>query len=119
MKKAYTGSLFAKFAGVVGVAILAMAPALAQKPGATVHGHVTNPAGQNFTPGDVKFTTDKTVSYKDAKFVATVPIDGNGDYKATGIAPGDYFVYVVQGDKVVDQLNLKVKPEDTDVTAGR
>jgi tetratricopeptide (TPR) repeat protein len=116
MTKAYTGSLFAKFAGVVGVAVLAMAPALAQKPGATVHGHVTNPAGQNFTPGDVKFTTDQTVAYKDAKFAATVPIDTNGDYKATGIAPGDYFVYFVQADKIVDRLEQKVKAEDTDLT---
>lgn len=116
MTKAYKRSLFAKFAGVVGVAILAIAPALAQKPGATVHGHVTNPAGQNFTPGDVKFTTDQTVQYKDAKFAATVPIDGNGDYKATGITPGDYFVYFVQGDKIVDRLELKVKADDTDLT---
>jgi tetratricopeptide (TPR) repeat protein len=116
MTKAYTGSLFAKVAGVVGVAILAMAPSLAQKPGAAVHGHVTNPAGQNFTPGDVKFTTDQTVAYKDAKFAATAPIDTNGDYKATGIAPGDYFVYFVQGDKIVDRLEQKVKAEDTDLT---
>ena len=116
MMKAYKGSLFAKFAGVVGVAILAIAPALAQKPGAAVHGHVTNPAGQNFTPGDVKFTTDQTVPYKDAKFVATAPIDGNGDYKATGVTPGDYFVYFVQGDKIVDRLELKVKADDTDLT---
>jgi tetratricopeptide (TPR) repeat protein len=116
MMKAYKGSLFAKFAGVVGVAILAIAPAFAQKPGANVHGHVTNPAGQNFTNGNVKFTTDQTVAYKDAKFVATVPIDDNGDYKATGIAPGDYFVYFVQGDKIVDRLEQKVKAEDTDLT---
>ena len=45
MMKTYRGSLFAKLAGVVGVAIFAMAPALAQKPGATVHGHVTNAGG--------------------------------------------------------------------------
>ena len=57
----------------------------------------------------MKFTTDQTVQYKDAKFAATVPIDGNGDYKATGITPGDYFVYFVQGDKIVDRLELKVK----------
>jgi tetratricopeptide (TPR) repeat protein len=116
MTKAYTGSLFAKFAGVAGVAILAIAPALAQKPGATVHGHVTNPAGQNFTNGNVKFTTDQTTQYKDAKFAATVPIDDNGDYKATGLAAGDYFVYFVQGDKIVDRLEQKVKAEDTDLT---
>ncbi|MGD0648722.1 MAG: tetratricopeptide repeat protein [Acidobacteriaceae bacterium] len=114
--KTYRGSLFAKLASIVGVAIFAMAPAFAQKPGATVHGHVTNPAGQDFTPGDVKFTTDKSSAYKDAKFVATVPIDGQGNYKATGVTPGDYFVYVVQADKIVDRVELKVKAEDTDLT---
>jgi tetratricopeptide (TPR) repeat protein len=116
MTKAYKGSLFAKFASIVGIAIFAMTPALAQKPGATVHGHITNPAGQNFTNGDVKFTTDQSVAYKDAKFVATAPIDNNGDYKAAGVTPGDYFVYFVQGDKIVDRLELKVKAEDTDLT---
>jgi tetratricopeptide (TPR) repeat protein len=116
MTKTYTGSLFAKLAGVVGVAIFAIAPALAQHPGATVHGHVTNPAGQNFTPGDVKFTADKSVAYKDEKFTNTTPIDADGNYKATGVAPGEYFVYVVQGDKIVDRQELKVKAEDTDLT---
>jgi len=116
MMKTYRGSLFARLASIVGVALFAMAPALAQKPGATVHGHVTNPAGQDFTPGDMKFTTDQSSSYKDAKFVAVAPIDGQGNYKATGITPGDYFVYVVQADKIVDRVELKVKAEDTDLT---
>jgi len=109
-------SLFAKLASIVGVAIFAVAPALAQKPTATVHGHITNPAGQDFTPGDVKFTTDQSVNYKDAKFIATAPIDAQGNYKATGLTPGDYFVYVVQADKIVDRVELKVKAEDTDLT---
>lgn len=116
MTKAYKGSLFAKFASIVGIAVLAITPALAQKPGATVHGHVTNPAGQNFTNGNVKFTTDQTVPYKDAKFSSTVPIDSDGNYKAVGVAPGDYFVYFVQGATIADRLELKVKPEDTDLT---
>ena len=116
MMKTYRSSLFAKLASIVGVAIFAMAPAVAQKPTATVHGHVTNPAGVDFTPGDVKFTTDMSAAYKDAKFIATAPIDGQGNYKATGITPGDYYVYVVQGDKVVDRVELKVKAEDTDLT---
>jgi tetratricopeptide (TPR) repeat protein len=116
MTKTYKGSLFAKFASIVGVAIFAMAPALAQKPTATVHGHVNNPAGQNFANGDVKFTTDQSVAYKDAKFIAVAPIDNDGNFKATGITPGDYFVYFVQGDKIVDRLELKVKAEDTDLT---
>jgi len=116
MIKTYRSSLFAKLASIVGVAILAMAPALAQKPGATVHGHVTNPAGTDFTPGEVKFTSDKSSSYKDAKFTATAPLDPQGNYKVTGITPGDYFMYVVQGDKIVDRVEFKVKPEDTDLT---
>ena len=116
MMKTYKSSLLAKFAGIVGVAIFAVAPALAQKPTATVHGHITNPAGQDFTPGDVKFTSDQSVPYKDAKFVTVAPIDNDGNYKATGVTPGDYFVYVVQGDKIVDRVELKVKAEDTDLT---
>ena len=116
MIKTYRGSLFAKLASIVGVALFAMAPAFAQKPGATVHGHVTNPAGTDFTPGDMKFTTDTSAGYKDAKFTATAPLDGQGNYKATGITPGDYYVYVVQGEKIVDRVELKVKSEDTDVT---
>ena len=116
MTEAYKSSLFAKVAGLAGVAMLMIAPALAQTPGATVHGHVMNPAGQSFTNGDVKFTKDQTVPYKDEKFAPVVPIDNDGNYKATGVTPGDYFVYFVQGDKVADRLELKVKAEDTDLT---
>ena len=116
MMKTYRGSLFAKLASIVGVAIFAIAPALAQKPGATVHGHVNNPAGQSFTSGEAKFTTDQSAAYKDAKFAPVVPIDGDGNFKATGVAPGDYFVYFVQGATVADRLELKVKAEDTDLT---
>lgn len=116
MTEAYKSSFLAKVAGLAGVAMLMMAPALAQTPGATVHGHITNPAGQNFTNGDVKFTKDKTVAYKDEKFAPVVPIDNDGNYKATGVTPGDYFVYFVQGDKIADRLELKVKAEDTDLT---
>ena len=101
MMNFYKGSFVAKLAGIVGVVIFAMAPAVAQKPSATVHGHITNPAGQDFNSGNVKFTTDQTVAYKDAKFIATAPIDSTGNYKATGVTPGDYYVYVVQGDKIV------------------
>ncbi|MGA7158837.1 MAG: tetratricopeptide repeat protein [Acidobacteriaceae bacterium] len=109
-------SLLAKFAGIVGVAIFAVAPALAQHPGATVHGHVSNPAGQPLTTGTVKFTQDESVPYKDAKISNTAPLDGSGNYKVTDVVPGTYFVYVVQGDKILDRQELKVKPTDTDLT---
>ncbi len=116
MMKTYRGSLFAKLAGVVGVAIFAIAPALAQKPAATVHGHVTNPAGLDLTSGDVKFTTDQGAAYKDAKFAATAPIDAQGNYKVTGLTPGNYFAYIVQGEKILDRVELKVTATDTDLT---
>lgn len=108
--------LFAKFAGIVGVAIFAVAPAFAQHPGATVHGHVTNPAAQPFTSGDMKFTQNETVPYKDAKITNTAPIDASGNYTVAGVAPGTYYVYVVQGEKVIDRQELKVKAEDTNLT---
>ena len=116
MTKTYKISFLAKFAGVLGVAMLAIAPALAQKPTATVHGHVTNPAGGDFTPGDVKFTTDQTSAPKDVKFSVVAPIDAQGNYTAKGVTPGTYYAYVYQGDKLVDRVEVKVKAEDTDVT---
>jgi tetratricopeptide (TPR) repeat protein len=115
MMKMYKGSLFAKFASLAGMAVFLTAPAFAQAT-ATVHGHVTNPAGQSLNSGDVKFTKDKTTPFKDEKFLVVAPLDSNGNYKAVGVTPGDYFVYVVQNDKVADQLSLTVKPTDTDLT---
>jgi tetratricopeptide (TPR) repeat protein len=116
MMEAYKSSLFAKVTSLAGMAILLAAPAFAQGPGATVQGHVTNPAGQNFASGDVKFTKDKTTPFKDEKFVNVTHLDGDGNYKAVGVAPGNYFVYVVQGDKVTDRLELTVKSSDTELT---
>jgi tetratricopeptide (TPR) repeat protein len=94
---------------VLGVSLAA--PAQTAAP-ASVHGHVTNPAGQAFTPGDVKFTKDKTVDFKDEKFIFSFPLDANGDYKATGVTPGDYFVYVIQEGKAVDRMELTLKAGD-------
>ena len=118
MKKmtAKNSSLVTKLAGLAAVAIFMVAPAFGQAPGATVHGHVTNPAGQNFTNGTIKFTKDKTEAFKDEKFTVTTATDADGNFKAAGVTPGDYFVYVTQGDKVIDRLELSVKSGDTDKT---
>lgn len=116
MMKACSSSFFAKFASFAGMAIFLVTPAFAQGTGATVHGHVTNPAGQNFTDGDVKFTKDKTEAYKDEKFVNVAPIGSDGNYKTTGVTPGDYFVYIIQANKSIDRLDLTVKSDDTDKT---
>ena len=61
---------------------------------ASVHGHVNNAAGVALTSGQVKLTTDKTAEPKDRKYKNTFDIDANGDYKGSGIAPGDYLAIV-------------------------
>jgi tetratricopeptide (TPR) repeat protein len=90
---------------------------LAQSAGTTVHGKILNPAGAPFTGGgEVQFTRDKNVEYKDEKILYKFPIDPAGTYTAPGIAPGDYFVYVIQQAKTVDRLDLMVKQGEADKT---
>jgi tetratricopeptide (TPR) repeat protein len=101
---------FARIASSVAMtAMLTVAPSVfAQAGTATVHGHVTNPIGQNFSNGDVKFTKDRDEPFDKEKFLNVAPIDADGNYKATGVAPGTYFVIVVQGNKAIDKLDLTV-----------
>jgi len=90
---------------LTGFMVFAMArPAavMAQTGTASIHGHVNNPIGQPITTGDVKLTTDRTSPAKDRKFAYTFAIDGNGDYKGSGIAPGNYVAVVFQGDRSID-----------------
>jgi tetratricopeptide (TPR) repeat protein len=109
--KTFLATTFA--AGLMVVAL----PAVAQQPGTTVHGKILNPAGDPFSGGGVvQFTQDKNVEYKDEKILASFPIADDGTYTATGIKPGDYFVYVIQDKKTVDRLDLTVKSSDTDKT---
>ncbi len=93
--------------------LFAIAPlALAQQPAANVHGHVTNPAGAPVVSGQVKFTKDLTAAFKDEKFTTTVEIDKDGNYTAPGVAPGEYFIYVMQGDKALDRMQVVLKASD-------
>ena len=103
-------------------ALFALAPtAFAQATDAKVHGHVTDPTGQTLQSGQVKFTKDLTAAYKDEKFTNTVDIDSNGNYTAPGVAPGEYFIYVIQKDKTLDRMQVKIaagddKPVDFDMS---
>ena len=76
--------------------ILAMAhPARSLAQGtASIHGHVNNAIGQALTKGEVRLTTDRSADAKDRKYPFVFPIDANGDYKGTGITPGNYVVFV-------------------------
>jgi tetratricopeptide (TPR) repeat protein len=84
--------------------ILAMAhPAhLMAQGSASIHGHVVNPAGIALNKGEVRLTTDRASESKDRKYQYKFPIDSNGDYKGTGIAPGNYVVFVFQDEKSLD-----------------
>src|ERR1700730_1369006 len=79
------------------------ASSMAQATGsASIHGHVTNPAGMALNKGEVRLSTDRAADAKDRKYPYKFPIDQNGDYKGTGIAPGNYVVFVFQDDKSLD-----------------
>jgi tetratricopeptide (TPR) repeat protein len=86
---------------------------LAQAPTVAIHGHVNNAAGQVITKGNVELTTDKTSAAKDRKYPYSFPLDANGDYKGTGIPPGDYVVVVFVDGKSIDfqDTTLKAGPE--------
>ena len=84
--------------------------------GGSIHGHVQNAAGQPVTKGDVKLTTDKTSEPAKRKYQYDFPLDANGDYKGSGIAPGSYVAIVFQEDKSLDfNDNLEVKTTDDKV----
>jgi tetratricopeptide (TPR) repeat protein len=70
--------------------------------GASIHGHVTNAAGIAVNRGEIRLTTDRASDAKDRKYQYKFPIDATGDYKGTGIAPGNYVVFVFQDEKSVD-----------------
>ena len=97
-----------RFGGSLAAALLAIAvtanPAtlMAQDATASIHGHVQNPVAQAVTSGDVKLTTDRSSDAKSRKYAYTFPIDASGNFKGTGIKPGDYVVIVYQGDKSLD-----------------
>ena len=92
---------------VLSASLLAAGPArvVAQAAPATVHGHVNNAAGGAITKGEVRFTTDRSTEEKNRKYPYVFPIDGNGDYKGTGIAPGSYLGIVFIDGKTVDFID--------------
>jgi tetratricopeptide (TPR) repeat protein len=93
-----------------GRLIAQTAPAAQAAPGsASIHGKVINPAGLPLTPnGEVKLTTEKNPNSPNAKFDYTFPIDGNGEYKGSGIKPGNYTVVALQEGKHVDFMPAQI-----------
>ncbi len=59
-------------------------------------------SGAPITRGEVRLSTDRSSDAKDRKYPYKFPLDANGDYKGTGIAPNNYVVFVFQDDKSLD-----------------
>src|SRR5207237_8669658 len=51
---------------------------------------------------EAPLSTDRMADAKERNYQYKVPIDANGDYKGTGIAPGNYVVFVFQDNKSLD-----------------
>ncbi len=88
---------------------------------ASIHGKVTNPAGMPLTGGEVRLTTDKNAGGANTKYDYTFPIDANGNYKGSGIKPGNYTAVAFQGSNHIDFMPAQIaagedKAVDFDMT---
>jgi tetratricopeptide (TPR) repeat protein len=109
------GSMIAA-AVLVGVAMLLPSASMAQPAPASIHGLVTNPAGIPLANGEVRLTTDRATDPKTRKYAYTFKLDGTGNFKGTGITPGDYLAIVFQEDKSLDFIDsLKLSAGDDKV----
>jgi tetratricopeptide (TPR) repeat protein len=104
------------FVALIAALAIAMVPQMRAQNTASVHGHVQNPVGQPITSGSVQFSHDTTAgAWKDKKITNSFPIGSDGNYKGTGVAPGDYIVAVIADDKSIDfqQVTLKAGDDKT------
>jgi len=98
-------------AAMAAIVTVFAAPAWAQNT-ASVHGHVNDATGVSVSGAAISFTTDKTSPAKDRKYPYAFQTDSDGDYKATGVPPGDYVVVVKKGDVDMDYQMLTLKAGD-------
>ena len=87
----------------------------AQAATASLHGHVNNAIGQAVTQGEVKLTTDRTSEPKGRKYQYSFPLDQNGDFKGSGVAPGTYLAVVFVDNKTVDFQDVTLAANDDKV----
>ena len=98
----FGSGLAAAVFGVLSLAQPMRSSAQDAAPVASVHGHVTNPAGSPLNGGEVRLTTDRATDAKNRKYAYTFPIDQTGNYKGTGIKPDNYVAIVFQENKSLD-----------------
>ncbi len=86
----------------VVVAPLAAAAQANAAPG-SVHGQITNPAGQPVKEGELKLTTDRSTNDDTKrKYEYTFPVGADGAFKADSIKPGDYVLFYQVNGKTID-----------------
>jgi tetratricopeptide (TPR) repeat protein len=102
---------------LAGVAMLSPGRVMAQPAPATVHGHVTNAAGQPVGKGEVRLTTDRSSDEKSRKYAYTFPLDGSGNYTGAGVAPGNYVAIVFSDNKSLDFIESLQVAAGEDKTA--
>ena len=91
---------------VFGAALAAAPASLVAQGDGSIHGHVLNPAGVPLASGEVRLTTDKSAGDPNThKYDYTFPLDAQGNYKGTGVKPGNYLGVVFQQGKSVDFMN--------------
>ncbi len=102
------------FLAAAAFATVAASPAWSQAAAlpASIHGHVNDATGVPVAGADVKLTTDKTSDSKTRKYAYSFPTDASGNYKGTGIAPGNYLIEVIKGDVHEDYQEVPIKSGD-------
>ena len=105
---------------LLGLATMAQPGRLMAQGTASIHGHVTNPAGMPLATGEVRLTTDKNPNAV-KKFDYTFPIDASGNYKGADVKPGNYVAGVYQNNNSVDFIPAQIaagedKAVDFDMT---
>jgi tetratricopeptide (TPR) repeat protein len=101
-------------ASLLAICVMTHPSSLLAQATASIHGHVQNAIGQPVNKGDVKLTTDRSADAKSRKYAYTFPLDQNGDFKGTGIAPGNYVAIVFQDDKSLDFIDSVVLAANDD-----
>ena len=84
--------------------------AQAQAP-ASVHGHTQNPVGAPIKGAMVEFSKTLSGPIKDRVWTYKFAVDASGDYKGTGIIPGEYSSALFADDKTLDIVDsIKFAP---------
>ncbi len=113
---AFAAALAVVFLATVaaGSAAAQVAPAADAK--ASVHGYVNDPAGVAVTTGTIKLAATLGANLAETKFLYSFPLDANGNFKGTDIAPGTYTLVLMQEGKSIDFMRDVKLPADADTT---